>query len=93
MLLRSGRRRHSRLNRVSVFRFKQNTSAEIFRQRLIKVCLHEIGHNFGLPHCSSGDKRCLMRDAKGTIKEVDQAQVFLCPQCRQRLCRESGICF
>jgi archaemetzincin len=77
---------------VSVFRLKQNASPQLFRQRLIKVCLHEIGHNFGLPHCTSGDKRCLMRDARGTIKEVDQAQVFLCAQCRKRLCDDGGIC-
>ncbi len=77
---------------VSVFRLKQNASIALFHDRLIKVCLHEIGHNFGLPHCTSGDTRCLMRDAKGSIKEVDQAQVFLCPQCRKQLCSGSGIC-
>jgi len=77
---------------VSTFRLKQNAATQLFHDRLIKVCLHEIGHNFGLPHCSSGDKRCFMRDAKGSIKEVDQAEVFLCAQCRKRLCDESGIC-
>jgi archaemetzincin len=74
---------------VSVFRLKQNASDQVFHQRLIKVCLHEIGHNFGSPHCSSGDSRCLMRDAKGTIKEVDHQQLFLCAQCR-RLLRDAG---
>jgi len=70
---------------VSTFRLKQNVSNELFRNRLIKVCLHEIGHNLGLPHCTSGDKRCLMQDAKGTIKVVDEARVFLCAQCRKQL--------
>ena len=70
---------------VSTFRLKPNVSDELFRNRLIKVCLHEIGHNLGLPHCTSDDKRCLMRDAKGTIKVVDEAQIFLCAQCRQQL--------
>jgi archaemetzincin len=77
---------------VSIFRLKQNVSDEVFHQRLIKICLHEIGHNFGLSHCTSGDTRCLMRDAEGTIKEVDQAKVFLCAQCRQKLCDAKGIC-
>lgn len=76
---------------VSTFRLKKDVSAELFHQRLIKVCLHELGHNFGLPHCSSGDTRCLMRNAEGTIKQVDDEQVFLCAQCRKKLCDE-GIC-
>jgi archaemetzincin len=77
---------------VSVFRLKRKASKALFRDRLVKVCLHEIGHNFGLKHCTSGDTRCLMRDSKGTIKEVDQEQVYLCPQCRKQLCNDSGIC-
>ena len=77
---------------VSTFRLKRNASKELFRERLTKVCLHEIGHNLGLKHCTSSDKRCLMRDAKGTIKEVDDENVFLCGQCRKRLCSDKGIC-
>ena len=77
---------------VSTFRLKQNASDELFRARLTKVCLHEIGHNLGLRHCTSGDKRCLMRDAKGTIKAVDEAQVFLCDKCKKQLCGDKGIC-
>lgn len=49
--------------------------------RLIKVSLHEMGHNFGLPHCGSGDKRCLMRDANGTVKTVDEEEKYLCKIC------------
>ena len=54
---------------------------ERLRNRLIKVCLHEMGHNFGLPHCEYGDKRCFMRSAKGTVKTVDEEEKFLCIQC------------
>jgi len=77
---------------ISVFRLKRNVSTGVFHQRLIKVCLHEVGHNFGLPHCSSGDSRCFMQDARGTIKEVDGEQVFLCTKCRKRLCDDGGLC-
>src|ERR1700733_11782442 len=70
---------------ISTFRLKKNASKERFPDRLIKVCLHEIGHNLVLKHCTSGDKRCLMNDANGTIKEVDQEQVFLCHKCRKLL--------
>lgn len=66
---------------ISTFRLKRHASAQLFHSRLTKVCLHEIGHNLGLNHCTSGDKRCLMNDAKGTIKEVDGEQIFLCDKC------------
>jgi archaemetzincin len=70
---------------ISTFRLKRNASARIFNSRLTKVCLHEIGHNLGLEHCTSGDKRCLMNDAKGTIKAVDEEQLFLCEKCRKAI--------
>jgi len=70
---------------VSTFRLKRNVSTELFKARLTKVCLHEIGHNLGLNHCISGDKRCFMNDAKGTIKVVDEEQVFLCEKCRKSI--------
>jgi archaemetzincin len=71
---------------ISTFRLKRNAPTGLFHQRLIKVCLHEIGHNLGLKHCSSGDHRCMMNDAKGTIKVVDAEQVyFLCERCRKVL--------
>jgi archaemetzincin len=70
---------------VSAFRLKRDASTELFHNRLIRVCLHEIGHNLGLKHCTSGDKRCLMNDSKGAIKVVDQEQLFLCEKCRKEL--------
>ncbi|MCO5947158.1 hypothetical protein [Mucilaginibacter flavidus] len=70
---------------ISTFRLKRKATAQLFNSRLTKVCLHEIGHNLGLNHCTSGDKRCLMNDANGTIKEVDQEQIFLCGKCRKAI--------
>jgi len=70
---------------ISTFRLKRNASKELFRSRLVKACLHEVGHNRGLKHCTSGDKRCFMNDARGSIKVVDQEQVFLCEKCRKQL--------
>jgi archaemetzincin len=58
--------------------FKEGTRK---RERLIKVCLHEMGHNFGLPHCESGDKKCLMRSANGTVKTIDEEEKYLCTVC------------
>jgi len=68
---------------ISTFRLKRNVSKNKFLDRLEKVILHEIGHNLGLPHCKSGDKRCMMNDANGTIKEVDDEQIFLCDKCKK----------
>lgn len=52
-------------------------------QRLIKVINHEIGHTFGLEHCPA--KGCLMQDAQGTIKTVDEENGEFCEECHKRL--------
>jgi len=57
---------------------------EKLKERLIKVVLHEIGHNLGLPHCTN-DPECLMTDAGGTIKQVDREKKWICPSCRLKL--------
>jgi archaemetzincin len=48
--------------------------------RTIKVVNHELGHVLGLGHCPT--KACMMEDAKGTIKTVDNETGLLCPLCR-----------
>lgn len=54
---------------------------EQYTQRLIKACMHEMGHNFGLAHCKKKDKKCLMRDAAGTILTLDEEEIYLCKNC------------
>lgn len=49
--------------------------------RLLKVALHELGHNFGLPHCV--DQSCLMVDAEGKDK-IDGEKTF-CGDCEKKL--------
>jgi archaemetzincin len=51
--------------------------------RVVKVVNHELGHNLGLDHCAT--KGCLMEDARGTIKTVDDETGLLCGACRSRL--------
>lgn len=58
---------------------------EQFTQRLIKACLHEMGHNFGLKHCKQKDKKCFMRDAGGTILTLDEETIHLCKVCTKIL--------
>jgi archaemetzincin len=47
--------------------------------RLEKECLHELGHTFGLRHCSDPD--CLMHFSVG-IECADRKFAFFCPACR-----------
>lgn len=61
-----------------------------FTQRLIKACLHEMGHNFGLKHCKQKDKKCFMRDAGGTILTLDEETIHLCKNCTKIL-KEKGF--
>lgn len=68
---------------ISVFRLRASTYDE-YRERFIKVVLHELGHNQGLPHCSY-NKYCVMNDAGGTIATVDRERKWLCPHCTQLL--------
>lgn len=69
---------------VSTYRFSKGVSREKVLERLKKIALHELGHNLGLPHCEN-DPYCLMNDAGGTIKTVDQCKVWLCDKCKQNI--------
>lgn len=67
---------------VSTYRIKHN-DPKVFRTRLKKICVHELGHNMGLPHCPN--EGCVMQDANETIRTIDSAEMELCPSCRKRI--------
>jgi archaemetzincin len=73
---------------VSTFRLRKTNgklvSNALFMERLDKIVLHEIGHNLGLDHCTN-NPQCMMNDACGTIKEVDQERMWFCDRCRKLL--------
>ncbi len=56
--------------------------AALLEARLLKECLHELGHTFGLVHCTDG--ACLM-SRSNSVLEVDQKRAAFCRDCRQRL--------
>ena len=50
--------------------------------RITKEGAHEVGHLFGLPHCS--DKECIMFKPD-TLDELDRKKKNLCRMCREQL--------
>jgi archaemetzincin len=57
-------------------------AAELYRARLVKECVHEVGHTFGLTHCRVGG--CVMGRAN-TIHDVDAKGDGFCGECRVAL--------
>lgn len=67
---------------VSTYRLKNTIqSTQHFQNRLFKVVVHELGHNFGLAHCTN--QQCIMADAEGKMK-LDKEQ-GLCIACKAKL--------
>ena len=52
--------------------------------RLQKECLHELGHTFGLAHCTDGT--CVM-SRSNSVLDVDRKGATFCRDCRLRLRR------
>ena len=69
---------------ISTFRMKANVTKAMLYERVTKVSIHELGHNLGIPHCTS-DRKCLMNDANGTIKQVDQEGLYICRKCFEKI--------
>jgi len=67
---------------ISTFRLN-HSSKKLFISRLQKVALHEIGHNYGLPHCKT--QFCVMQDAVETIKTIDKVNPQLCMKCTKKI--------
>ena len=64
--------------RQEYYRLPQND--EVFFQRLLTECLHELGHCYGLIHCN--DFRCAMFFSN-TILNVDEKEGKFCVKCQE----------
>jgi archaemetzincin len=53
----------------------------LFGARVVKECIHELGHTFGLIHCDSAD--CVMARSVNLL-EVDAKRTKLCGDCGTR---------
>lgn len=53
-------------------------NAAIFHERLLKECIHELGHTVGLRHCLSDE--CVMRRST-YVENIDLKSAEFCPAC------------
>jgi len=69
-------------HRLTNTRYGLPMNPELFRERLIKEVIHELGHTFGLIHCHRPE--CVMRSST-YVEEIDQKSQHLCGSCRKKL--------
>jgi archaemetzincin len=55
---------------------------QLFLDRSIKKALHELGHVYGLSHCS--DPKCVMHFSN-SLSDTDTKQNMFCPSCSNKL--------
>ena len=56
--------------------------APLFRQRVLKEAVHELGHTYGLEHCP--DPECVMHFSN-SLDDTDVKGAELCSRCQARL--------
>ena len=52
----------------------------LFRDRIVKEAVHELGHSFGLHHCAN--KKCVMHFSN-SLKDTDFKQGSFCSNCKK----------
>jgi archaemetzincin len=70
------------LHRLNNIFYGLSEDKELLRARLVKEAIHELGHNFGLIHCSN--QSCVMKSST-YVEEVDQKSEEMCSNCRELL--------
>ncbi len=55
---------------------------ELFHARMVKEALHELGHTFGLEHCSNS--HCVMYFSN-TLADTDRKSAHFCANCAARI--------
>ncbi len=60
---------------------------DLYVERVSKEIIHELGHLFGLNHCSSPD--CVM-SFSNSVYDVDRKSMYFCSQCSKRILENIG---
>jgi archaemetzincin len=66
--------------RNELYGMRQNE--QLLQERFKKVCLHELGHSFGLIHCHTPD--CVMKSST-YAEDIDQKKDRFCIGCREEI--------
>lgn len=78
----NGRSGIASIYRLSNERYGIKKDQTIFIDRIRKEVIHELGHTFGLIHCSN--PTCVMRSST-YVEDIDQKKHFLCSKCKTDL--------
>jgi len=70
------------LHRLDCRQYGLPGNDQLLRERLIKEAVHELGHTFGLLHCSSPG--CAL-NASTYVEDIDQKSDRICHECRARI--------
>ncbi len=72
---------------VSLARLGGRKDPSLFARRLLKLVRHEIGHMYGMAHCTH--RTCVMRGANSRA-EADSTPLSFCPSCAAKLAYRLG---
>jgi archaemetzincin len=83
----NGRSGIASIYRLSNERYGIKGDKNVFIDRIRKEVIHELGHMFGLIHCTN--PVCVMRSST-YVEDIDQKEHSLCQRCREELLNDSG---
>jgi len=78
----NGRSGIASIYRLSNERYGIKKDQTVFVDRIRKEVIHELGHTFGLIHCSNPS--CVMRSST-YVEDIDQKEHLLCHKCKEEL--------
>ncbi len=60
----------------------ERPNSDLFRERILKEAVHELGHNYGLGHCP--DRKCVMHFSN-SIADTDIKGEGFCDKCARKI--------
>ena len=69
------------IKRLDPIFYGEPSNPQLLLERAVKECVHELGHTFGLDHCTNTN--CVM-SFSNSIADVDKKSGNLCESCRAK---------